>query len=539
MDSLEPNSYKRSRRSTIVGDFIAHTKPTVTRSSSRPQEGGELVRSLPCSTSSFNQTSDARRSRSWLGGDMEHLQLASGSASLSSLSSSPMSGKSHTLTLQSKHSSSVFEASHNSDNSVTSQRRYHDISKGTSMANFRLSSRNQRQLRPLRKGVTGMSEADLHALGQRLRLAFHENRFIKNRRWRLVMYAAAFNAIDAIEWLVSQGAADTQQQAITIMLCLQRNGIIYNLLDNGMDFSGAHSYFRFRSDDPGQPSPPVFDLIDVHTANQLRSWASRNTNVIAEHTKDRKSYRLTFIPKSIIEYLKTSKDCNLSEDALVSLCQLLQESGAIVQVYPAQPMVFKASTAMLFRFRQDQVALEAVSDDVRRRGTNKPSFIGSGILPRWIGSTEGISAAVKNPFSRARTILQRSRRDSQLERHGQVYRPEMWNGSNVTLVSSLKDQWGFTLEGTKPVRVAQVDENGPARKLLSPGDVILQIDKLDVFHMTGAEVMSVIRDGKPFFQATIHQYDLASVTMVHATLSCRKSKDKRLSIASLGGEILL
>ncbi|XP_065180033.1 DEP domain-containing mTOR-interacting protein-like [Sycon ciliatum] len=366
------------------------------------------------------------------------------------------------------------------------------------MANAKLISRGHRQLRPLRKGIIGLSETDLLALGERLRLSFYESGVIKNRRRGLVCHPSTFLAIDAVEWLVSHGKADTQQQAITIMTCLQRNQIIVNLSDE-RDFQATQVFFRFRADDISKPDSTIVDLVDCHTSNLLRSWATRDKRIITHHNRGNKVYPHSFVASELVSHLDELKDCPLAEDALVPLCQILQESRCIVQLHPVKPSMFANSVTMLFRFRQDHILLNRAKEVEQRRLKKS-----SALIPRWMSATESLSAAVRSPVRRAKTILRSRRRDTVPDR-GQVYRPEMWDGIKLQLVASLKDEWGFTLHGTTPVRVSCVDKDGPARKLLKVGDIILQIDDLDVFRMTGQQVMSVIREGKPFCQVTIHQ----------------------------------
>ena len=501
-DGFSLSVYKRERRSTVVGN------PALSRQSFRrdevEKEPKKSVSSSVGSSASCHLNSSPRRSHSFLahacGPDIEG-RLTPITTSFGSLGAQ-MPALSNTPMRERARSSSSRYDSHSAENSPSTQRRYHDISKGTSMANFKIASRSHRQLRPLRKGVTGLSEADIHALGRRLRLSFYEEKIIKNRRIRLVMYPVSFLASDAIDWLVAKGEADTQQQAVTIMLCMQRNHVVYSLVEQ-QEFNPSSMLLRFSLDDTGKIHPPLFDLIDIHTANQFRTWAAREKGVITEHTQSHKAYRLAFRPNQLVECLMRCKECDMTELGLVKLCQVLQEGGALVQIFPKKPAVFKGVSSMLFRFRQDQASIDALNEDGRRKASKSPSRLGSH-LPRWMSTTEGLSAAVKTPISKARNKLMK-RRDTIHDNDVQVHRPDSWNSVNVTLVSSLNDQWGFTLHGTGPVQVAAVDEEGPARKLLVPGDILLRIDNLDVFHMTGQQVMSVIRSGKPFCQAAIFQ----------------------------------
>lgn len=55
---------------------------------------------------------------------------------------------------------------------------------------------------------------------------FKKNVSIKDRRYRLTVYKNCFVGSDAVQWMVTSGAAETREDAVKLGLLLQEEGVI-------------------------------------------------------------------------------------------------------------------------------------------------------------------------------------------------------------------------------------------------------------------------------------------------------------------------
>jgi hypothetical protein len=72
---------------------------------------------------------------------------------------------------------------------------------------------------------------DIMAIGEELRLRLHDSgqALIRDRRYRLKLYANCFVSREIVNWLVENKEAESREQAVEVMRTLQD----YNILHHG------------------------------------------------------------------------------------------------------------------------------------------------------------------------------------------------------------------------------------------------------------------------------------------------------------------
>ncbi|PVD23148.1 hypothetical protein C0Q70_16411 [Pomacea canaliculata] len=81
-----------------------------------------------------------------------------------------------------------------------------------------------------------------------IRCQMHKLNMIKDRRYHLRKYKQCFIAKDVIDWAHRSHHAQTREEAVAAMLCLQQHGMIHHVVDEH-DFKDQSLFFRFTRDD--------------------------------------------------------------------------------------------------------------------------------------------------------------------------------------------------------------------------------------------------------------------------------------------------
>ena len=183
-------------------------------------------------------------------------------------------------------------------------------------------------LRSLRLGeVPEHRKHEVAKLGERLRLRWHDEGIIKDRRYHMRAYSKCFPANLAVDCLLDRKDADTRQQAVCIMKNLQRFDLVHHVVDDH-DFKDEFLFFRFREDDgtyKKDPSPQ-----DVIAGQRLYSRLV-GTNVVQDRKYHGKSYPRCVVGNELVDFL-IAGGLFPSRAAAVEHCRDLLEAGVLHHV---------------------------------------------------------------------------------------------------------------------------------------------------------------------------------------------------------------
>lgn len=220
----------------------------------------------------------------------------------------------------------------------------------------------KRRPRSLRKGCTdrcGLSASDLVVVAEILRLAWHEEGLIADRRHHMTTYQRSFQGVAAVEWLLSNGEADTQQQAVNIMRLLEKTGHVHHVSDD-QTFCASKQLYRFRRDD-GTLARDVVDLQPLPSmpmeADKLINFVHEQCpSVIRDVQRKRIFYPQCMVAQELVDAIVVHMGG--SRVQAVGIGRRLLQERVIVNVDDMQPSHFSDSGEMLVRFYDGPVKLD-------------------------------------------------------------------------------------------------------------------------------------------------------------------------------------
>eukprot|EP00117_Sycon_ciliatum_P000813 scpid13875/ scgid6726/ DEP domain-containing mTOR-interacting protein; DEP domain-containing protein 6 len=411
-------------------------------------------------------------------------------------------------------------------------------------------------LRSLRLGeVPEHRKHEVAKLGERLRLRWHDEAIIKDRRYHMRLYSKCFPANLAVDCLMDRGDADTRQQAVCIMKNLQRFDLVHHVVDDH-DFKDDFLFFRFREDDGTyKPDPSPQDII----AGQRLYSRLAGTSLIQDRKYHGKQYPRCVVGNELVDFL-IAGGMFPSRTAAVEHCRDLLEAGVLHHVCydhhfndeylfyrfendesrggdssspqaqrklsaskRPQSKEVHASVSSMGKGQAEEHEREANTGSPQNRHDSKTSFnrfTETNHSKNSFSSNSGSEASL--PLAHAElepslpipsSFAQGHEASSMASSGGnsvptspppyifsvtveQMMDPSLGFQKRVIQVVSDPVGFGFVIRGGSPVHVHTVDPTGPAAQSgLQVGDLLLEVNGQDVREMTHGQVARIIVQG--------------------------------------------
>ncbi|XP_069813265.1 DEP domain-containing mTOR-interacting protein isoform X2 [Dendropsophus ebraccatus] len=343
------------------------------------------------------------------------------------------------------------------------------------------------------KKVNEMEElGEVLLITEQLRLRFHEDKIIKDRRHNVSTYPNSFVAREAIDWIMDHKEAADRAVAKEIMQKLIDHNSIHHVCDKYKEFRDARLFYRFRRDDG--TFPLVLEVRVIFRGQRLYEKVMNTDNSLLQaREEDGVTYERSFVASEFIDWLILGQEADARTDA-EELGQRLLEH-AVIQHVSGKHHFVDGNLLYQFRmnFRRRRRLMEllvkrppslvdspdspfCLRKQIPERPTNFLSALagsedctisalrrcslgaayGGGYGGGYYSSSSFLFNSPPVALSEPKSVLKRPVTVEELLAPGAPYRRKL-----LTVISDPVG-WGFVVRGEKPCHVQAVDPSGAA-----------------------------------------------------------------------------